>query len=766
MLIWFTDGAINLGDGPDGALTTAAFDRLCDGGDQSTGLLQQFRSDQVVVFGVLLNDELDTEGQGAGVADRFVTVVEGVPDPEDKVGQDCGELSSTDVRGTVKVVGEVGDLAEVFDQLPLILAGGALGDVDPETGAFLIPEGVSRFVIQFAQRSEPWSLTVPDGTLIRQGDLDSPIGITVTKDTGSGSSTVDISLEQLNEPTRFTGSWTIVDHQPGDKLFRFSGLRVLVDDLNGENVGVISGEGSTITGKIVDRDGNPARLNQYDFDWVIQERLPGEVLARELPSTISNDGSARFTIDFGATSAQPGDQPKVDIALVNLRTKDGGVPLEGPIASPQLTVLSPDQVPSRLSIRFTDPAGSAAAPARGAIVAEAPVNGGTVALRVRDSVPVALSERFDREFVVQSSSPACEPGVTVCGEFGPTQTTVPLEIGIAPGEKLQYSSVTGELLVELVVPAEADDPSGESVRVFATVPFSLETERPINLGLLVTLLLILLVIGLALPVALAWVLKRGLVGMQHGRLLQRAEFPVILTDGALSLVDGDLSDEAAIASAFRNLAPNDQVRAHADAQLGTFAIRVPVQPLAPAWFSLTPRAGTRVIARHAAGAPRKLEGELSAGRLAATNGVLSQAWGVVIEESELATQDSTRDLPGTLVVYLQPERGDAGQYGRRLREILTTTDWRARVRAIAQSVTAVGAASTREVGAQTIRDEAPRPPTRGQSGQSAAAPSAEPPRPAGRPSAGLADPASPKRSMPPRSRGDEGSNPAPRPPGR
>ena len=677
LLIWFTDGLISVRGGT--AATAAAIDALCGVGNQTPGLVQELRRDQVVVFGVLLN-----KSDGAEASQLLTRLVEGQADPDDGVVGSCGNQSSTDVHGTVAVVDDVGDLAEIFDELPLTLDGARRGDdVDPASGEFLVPLGVSRFVVQLGERADGWSLFAPNGETLTEGDLDWPHGLSVRTSTSGSKDSVEVEIES----TEHNGTWTIVDYSYAqDALYRYSDLSLALDDIEGANLGIVSGEGSTLTGVVLDRGGAPAALERYLFDWIIQERLPGEPAPRDLPTETPTADDARFTIDIGATNAEPGDRMRVVMTLADLRTVDGNVALEGPSVSLLLTVLSPDQVPQDLQIMFSEPAGSSSSPARGTIGAATVPAEVAVAVLVRDDGVLTTSDRFDREFVLVQDGEACEGQVAVCGEFTSVQRSVPISIGIASGEKPQYSSVSGEVLVELVVPPEPGSDSAPPVRVLNTIPFELETERPINLGLLIALLILLLLIGLAIPVALAWVLKRALVRIQHGRLLQRAEFPIEITDGIPRLTTTDLADESAISSVFRNLSPQGQVTSHTDARLGFFKVHVPAHPLSAAWFGVRPPNGTRLITANSGNAPRRHSSAIRTGKLATTNGSLAGMWAVAATDSDLAESVTTGTLKGTLVVYLRPVLGEQGQYGKRLREILTQTDWRARVKDVVREV--------------------------------------------------------------------------------
>jgi hypothetical protein len=760
-LIWLTDGEILLEDGP--AATTQAFARLCTGDGSNPGVLQQLRTDQVVVFGVLLNFNAGPEA-----ATQLVRLVEGVPDSPNQDLSPCGTPLATDSRGTVTEARDANALAREFDKLQLLIAGGTPGTIDPGTGVFQVPVGVSRFVLQFAPRTEPWSLTAPDGTVITQGELDSPAGVEIADSAGGAGSIVEVRLDSVIEESRYTGSWTVADYQPNlAELYRFSDLQIQLEEgrLNGGSLGVVSGQPSVLTALVLDRDGQPADLAPYDFEVLILERVPNEPLARVLARVDSAAANAELAVDLAGISASPGGIATVDVTLQEVSTKVGQVPLEGPIASLRLTVLDPSSVPSSLEIRFTSAAGSANAPAEGEILADPPADGGVVDVIVRDAVPLVVQDEFDREFAIEASATACEGVATVCGQIGPGQSAVPLQLGIVEGEDPEFAVVTGELLVELQVPAdEASDPS---VRLIQSVPFTVQTERPINLGLLISFLLLLLLLGLSFPVLLAWLLKRGLVRLQHGRLLQRAEFPVVIKDGSITVTDLDPTDEAGIASAFRNLPPNERVRTYTDARLGTFAVRVPLSPLQQAWFSLTPPVGTRVIAKQTGVAPRRLAPNLAAGTLIAGNGVLSSAWGVAIQERELQTSGTDGPLPGVLVVYLQPVLGQSGQYAKRLLEIMNLTDWRARVRELAQAVATGTPETAGDAPSESVDTSGSRRPARPSPGGEAVPQSTDtPPRPPGR--SAPSGTASPTRStsLPPRTRGDDSPPSMPRPPGR
>jgi hypothetical protein len=769
LLIWFTDGAILLGSGDAGAVATDnAFERLCLGEEGSPGIMQGLRTDQVVVFGVLLSAPSET-GDGGGQASRRLTrLVEATPDEVDAVSEGpCGVPSSVDVRGTVEVVTAAGDLAKVFDRLPALLSGGAVGEVDPATGEFLVPAGVSRFALQFGPRPVPWVLRAPNGTIITPGDVEATAGLTISESGTTAKPTVDVAIGSAD----MEGIWTIDGHLPGqDLLYRFSDLEVDLDERRGANFGVVSGEESTVTGVVRDRDGAPANLDLYTFDWRIQELLPGEPLPLDLPNDTTDNGQAQFAVDLGATNAEAGSQMTAVITLSDLRTVEGDVPLAGPTVSLPLRVLRPEQVPRNIEIVFDSPAEAAASPAGGAFFAEAAEDGKAVKIQVPENALGPVDDRFDRMFELGEADPECEAGVIVCGEFSGDQAKVPFTLGIVQGEKPQYATSTGEVLVELLVAADPDNSDAPPVRILRTLPFTLETERPINLGLLVSLLIGLFLLGLAIPVGLAWALKRVLVWIQHGRFLQRAELGVTITGGSVSLTAADLADEATLVESFRNMPPRERVRSHADGRMGPLVIRVPLQPLAAAWFALTPPLGTCVIADHTGQAPRRFSAAVDAGRLVATNGVLPGAWAVAFHERDILGHLPGAPLSGVLVVYMRPVQGVSGQYVQRLREIFTTTDWQARVNALVESVN-LGSAANEAAGAK--RDAPGGGPSRAAPGglpaESAEASSER--RPPGRPRfvEGPALPASnqsPTQSRPPRSEPDVTPPSQARPPGR
>jgi hypothetical protein len=741
LLIWFTDGAINLDD--DVQATAAAIERLCGRG--YPGIVQELRNDQVVIFGVLLNQLADPSASAL-----LESMVEGRPLGN---GDPCGEEVAFASHGAVEVVTAADDLARVFEQLPLILAGGRAGEIDPSNGSFLIPAGVSRFVIRHQSMEAPWELQAPNGNVVRADGLDPIPGLTVAS--------TEIEIEITVQSAEYLGEWVLLNRAPSDELFRFSDLGVVVDYVAGGNLAFVSGADARLTGTVIDRDGNPASLGLYDFDLVVEELLEGESQARPLGLAGRDQlrSNSRFAVDLDATSAGPGEQLRLVIGLRNLRTVEGGIPLADPNASLVFTVISADDAPRDLTLEFPEPATYDSDPASGALTGTPAPNGASVSVLVRSDALALVDDRFDRQFAFGAASADCGDGISACGELGPQASSVPVTLGIASGEKAQYSSVTGLVVVEMTVPDPRGGPDA-TLRLIETVPFSLETERPLNPVLLIATLLVLLAIGLAAPVLLAWALKRALVRIQHGRLLRRAEFPVTVTNGALAFDQATGTSDSEIALAFRNLSPQDTVRSYTDPRLGIFAIHIPWAPLDAPWFGLTPPAATRVISKPSGVAPRTRADQVARGRLVPFNGVLSRTWGLVVADSELRNGTAGQPLRGTLVVLLQPQSAATNHFSALLTDIVATTDWAAAIRSLEASLaTALGASPASTSG----RDERPPsgiPPRPGSAG------SGTPPR-GGLDRPASSGPSDPPGRRPPSTPGSAGSPSAPpRPPGR
>lgn len=779
MLIWFTDGQIDV-DGVTGPQTNDSANRLCGAKLRSgarvgvsPGILQQLRSDQVVVFGVLLNKT------GNILAKReLVAIVEGVPDSEDGITELCGEVSGIDVHGTVAVVEEANDLAAIFDRLPLVIQGGQSEQIGAD-GTFFAPAGVSRFVIQFAGGARDWVLKPPRGDNVGAADLAPPSGISVT----AGGAQLDVTI---NDPS-FNGEWTLMDPQVGDELFRFSGLTIDINDFEGANLGIVEGAPSLLSGTLVGPDGNPAVLTPYDFDWVVEQRIAGQAQSQPLTSEAEIDGKSHFDINLSSTTASAGDTVRLVVGLRNLRTKDGNVALAAPSASVFLTVVPTSSVPSKITLDFSTPATYSTDPAVGRISATPPEGGESVGVRVSSDSFTVTNDRFGREFELTQSGTECAPDVLVCGELG---AEVPLAVGLKPEERAQYSSVEVEMLVELTVPQKEDgavdskEGSTAEVRVFQKLTAELQTTRPISPWLLAAVLLVLLALGITIPVLLAWLLKRALVWIHHGRSVQRAEFPARIEEGKL-ICELDTTDDAVLSKAFLNQPSQDRVRDLTDSVLGKMRIQVPISPLAPAWFAVYPPHGAQVFTKHSGGSSRSKAADISAGRLFTFDGVLGHVWGFVASANDIAGASSTAPIPGVLVVYTEPRVGQKGQYAARMRDILATTDWRAAAadlrRRAAESMRSGGSDAAHDAPDRTSPDAGagpinppgrllgdadpaqmpdPRPPGRSAPGR--------PATPPGRPNsaAGIQLPTDTNARPPGRSGDANPSTSLPRPPGR
>lgn len=322
LVLWLTDGRLDVDGTGDAPATDAAREQLCAAG----GIIDGVRADGVAVVALGL---MTAQGQGSVTQldrDRLQAIAEGSGGAEQ-----CGTVPvSADVtNGAFLTSDDAGALSRLFAQMGALLEGGSDGasfvcpgevcidgrleiPVDPGVGGF-------RTVIEATQGAPAPQLVGPDGTTIAldSATAEAP-GATISTLVGNELVTVDVRTS-----SEAVGTWTLVTDPRTSTvidLYYFWGITLTVDAPDG----VVIGETSTIrvvprtaSGEALDLgvlqeaqltatvDGDPVSFVVDDQGWVAEITVPQSDAVSSL--TVSGQAVAvtdPFRIALGPVSVE------------------------------------------------------------------------------------------------------------------------------------------------------------------------------------------------------------------------------------------------------------------------------------------------------------------------------------------------------------------------------------------------------------------------------------------------------------------------------
>lgn len=647
VLVWLTDGGIDLG--ADTA-TNDAINSLCGSmvtpgaAPTSSGIFNELRQSGVVVIGVLLKVH-------PGALDKNrMAFMRPLVESEGQIGTGatihCGvtPIPSTYVHGALLEATAANQLASVFVHLGAILGGGYEHPFDAD-GGFQIDPGVDHFSL--TTEGTGWSLIPPPGSGLATITASTPGSAKVS--TAIGASQIQVST--LNKVD--TGAWKLVGAtNPG--LYLFSGLTL---NLSSENQ-LIAGTQSAVTGTVRRRGGSPLDLADYTYRVSIEQVPSNGGSPTPLGTASVNAATGKFTL---AHTASPSDGIIDIVATMNpLHTSLSDLTL-APISTRQIiTVALPTQFPrvEKIPVHLSTLTG-ASGRANGFVKLSSPPDGSSGSVCF-NSTPTVVNDSISRAKTWAWTVDARHTlDSKKCITLAPHRTML-VELS-AVNSIAAYGTVHAEFTVTFHAA------SGDTIQ--QRIPVQFATTKPLNLGALSGVFLVLLVLGILIPLALLWLLNYSTTKLQRPRDLMRATIPATLAPDGVSGKNVDLTSSEIGLAQFKPLPPGEASRRFPADQLGEIRARVPFNPFASPWYEINSPSGSQIFAVEAGHVPAAKRALVAAGRMATFGGDIGRVWAFVVTESELLGSGASGPMSGTLVVYLANDARNPKQFTMRMSEV-------------------------------------------------------------------------------------------------
>lgn len=261
-IIWFTDGGIDVGNGPADVVNSIR--ELCgiapgEKGVPRSSLINSIRESGVHLIGVFLKPQVITDKNRARVS-LFKPVVLGQGEVEpgefDQGAFNCGEYPIPDSYGQGELieVNNTDELAERFLKLTMQIINGRPIQTQCQSGVtnFNLDTGIKDAVVLLP--SQNWKILTPSGVQVTKGSL--PAGWVETTQLDR------FSILNIPIKKELIGKWTINtgNTQFCASVFLDAGLKLRID----KQVVLTSGKlNQNITGTIVNSDGSKANLADF-----------------------------------------------------------------------------------------------------------------------------------------------------------------------------------------------------------------------------------------------------------------------------------------------------------------------------------------------------------------------------------------------------------------------------------------------------------------------------------------------------------------------
>lgn len=670
MLIWFTDGAIN----PSSSDVLSSLAALCRpelsdleivSGPGRFGLMQEFRSAGIPVFGVYLSNEVENslmDYQSAWLTGLMKPLVEGqasVPGVEDLPGGvlTCGEVDADGFAPPGQANGAFIDAADpVLLAFQFLRIGGQISGgngIAITDGRFVVPMGTAGF--QVIVSATDWALVGPDGSQFSASDA-APGSVVVAESGGATKLSLAVGLDEA-----LVGQWQLATSAQYSELFLYTGLTV---ELDRDKVStILSDFDNTLTGRVVrtqEFQSLPVDLALYPNSSFSMSLLEDGVLVRQ-------DIDLDYTPDgqFKIERFNPGGQSGELELWLTLTLGDAFQPITSRF---NLTIVdktalaTPASDVIELSV-LEGPTGAAI----GTLVITGPNVSETSTFCI-STVPTRLDDTL-----VKGEQP-----VERVGDFGWTfagLTSTPSGncIDVAQNE-------TKTITIEARNPTQANSVITSSWQVTSTTPgtaaafdapvtIQFESVTQSNRAVEIGTIIALLVGGLLLPLVVMWLINWVGTRFLPMDSVMRASFPVAVDgSGPFSklLLVGPGGEAGALTVApddFKNLMDQKALREY-DTGVGTAHAKIPVFPLAATWYQWDAPAGHRVIGFYDGGT--KNSKDFDAGRALEISPNMAENWALVVPDSELR-KDSADKIAGQLVVFSR--MSNLGDYQKRVGEI-------------------------------------------------------------------------------------------------
>jgi len=669
MMIWFTDGAIN----PRSGDPLASLSNLCrpnitvegiPSGPSSYGLMQEFRSAGIPIFGVFLSNDNDSE---ASSDQRWLTgfmkpLVEGraqVPAVADRPGGEltCGEVDANGFAPPGQANGAFIDAADpVLLAFQFLRIGGQISGgngIAITDGRFVVPQGTAGF--QVIVSSTDWALTGPEGSEFVASDA-AP-GVAVEAQSG-GATKVSVGV---GADESLVGQWQLETSAEYSELFLYTGLTI---DLDRDKVStILSDFDNTLTGRVVrtqEFQSLPVDLGLYaDSSFSMSLLEDGVLVTQDIDLEYTNDG--QFKIERFNPGSQSGElelwltlnlgeafQPitsRFNLSIVDktsLATPASDVielsVLDGPsgVATGILTITGPNVSSSSTFCLSSEP------------------NRLDDTL-VRGEQPVDRAADFGWTFSGLTATPNGN-----CVDVGQDETTT---ITIEARNPTQANSViTSSWQVTSTTP-------GTAAAFDAPLTIGFESTTQSNRAVEIAAIIALLIGGLLLPLVVMWLINWAGTRFLPMDSVMRAAFPVTVDSaGPFSklLLAGPGAETGPLTVApddFKNLMDQKALREY-DTGVGTAQAKIPLFPLAATWYQWNAPAAHRVIGFYDGGT--KHSADIDAGRALEVSPNMAENWALVVPDSELR-KDAAEKIAGQLVVF--GRMSNLGDYQKRVGEI-------------------------------------------------------------------------------------------------
>lgn len=703
MLIWFTDGGINPDNTTEGKL--ASLSALCRPGIQSKtlgsgdgyGLMSEFRSAQIPVFGILYNnvaaateyfeenypDEVSdylaeerwsmsfmralVEGRGEISAESFYgeSAIGGMLECArvDQAGVAPAEL----VNGALLNASDPVALAFQFLKLSAQISGGAGSII--QDGKFEIPVGTAKFRVLV--NGSQWQLAGPEESAIAASP--SNPHQSVIAEESAGATAIDVTVIG-NEPA--LGEWSIDTAGANAELFLFPGLTFALDrDATSK---ILSGYPNTLTGRVVrtaEFQAFPVNLSEFGGFAVGLSYLSNGQRVPFVGAEVEISPSGEFAV----TKLQPADDAKQLELWLTLDL--------GPNFNP---------VESKFVLDVQDKAAMVSASTDnlklGNLVGPDGVALGTLTLQGPNTADestfcfASLYRLDDAQTGIEKVSRvdqfAWQFKNASTGEAGDCFAVArdsQLEVAISATNPIQAES---EVVAVWTITAES--PS-VGVKFEAPLRISFDSETQSNAAVTWTVFALLLLLGLLLPLLILWLLNYFTTRFLPIEGATKMSIPVLLdTSGPmLRVTDGRPGKEGAVLVEPRDFlnvqdqaAPKNFETGHGQAMS-----KVPIFPLASTWYEWHAPTGSRVATSYL-GATKTTK-DIAAGLATEVSPNMRENWALTISDAELSKAD-----PGpiraqlTVFAAMLPLAG----YQSRIATLLASNGLSERVKNLKQTV--------------------------------------------------------------------------------
>jgi hypothetical protein len=267
VMVWFTDGAINVG-----AQTQEAMQQICgvdpvSGRGSGSSIINKFRNSGINIQGVLLKNaeyfsnpekynkkrkdaELDSQGmtffspilEYSGEVDKRAFGGTGTHD------LNCG--SDTGAAGVVQTIGDPLDIIWFPVPFNCLATNGRILPVDKKTGKVIIDKGMTRF--QVTTPKQGFTLTNSEGDQIAAGESAGKAQVQIRK-LGQSDSIISVSGEITDTGVTAPGVWSFNTSQPDRAVF--CGYLDLQVEIKGKTC--YENESCDFNGRISRIDGRP-----------------------------------------------------------------------------------------------------------------------------------------------------------------------------------------------------------------------------------------------------------------------------------------------------------------------------------------------------------------------------------------------------------------------------------------------------------------------------------------------------------------------------